>query len=171
MAALQVLNQLAQFIQTFMVGRKALRPDQPHPPQHRQGTGVQCALLPLNSAALTLVQTGQLGFRKNDSAQQVVDKVRTTTVQHRQGLCLDIQRIAQRLGFGLCLSFYVGGAGEVEAAQRAGALITVTGKSTVDKDAQALAKGPQPVREICFQLCGNVITQRGDVAVLFRCRS
>ena len=66
--------QVAQGFQTLVVGRESPRPEQAKKRQSGQRARVERTLAPVNAATLVLVQACKIGLRKNDPAEQMVDK-------------------------------------------------------------------------------------------------
>ncbi len=148
MLAGKLLGDLAQLFQAPVVGREAAGPEHTEQRQHGERGGIHGALAPVDAAHFLLVEPGQVGLGEDHPAEQVVDEACTARAEGRQRAAGQAEVAADAGGQRVELLVELRRAGQVEAAQLAGALVAVAGEGQFDEQAQALADLAELVREV-----------------------
>src|SRR5690606_36934782 len=131
-----------------MVLGEAHRPTAAGQQQTGKGAGVQRALPPIDAAHFLLVQAGQRRFREYDFAQQMMNEACTPSAKAGKGFAGNTELATDFNGGGVQLLLKLRSAGQVEAAQLAGALIAIAAERQFVKQAKFVANLAQLTRKV-----------------------
>ncbi len=131
-----------------MVAREVQRPGAADQQQAAEGAGIEGTLAPVDAAYLALVEARQFGFREDHPAEQLIDEARTAAAEGWQCTAGQAELTTDAGGERVETFAQLRRAGQVEAPQLAGTLVTVASEGQFDKQAQMLADLPQLMGEV-----------------------
>src|SRR5690606_20374016 len=142
------LSDGSKLLQVGVVLGKAHRPPAAGQQQAGKGAGIQGALPPIDAAHFLLVQAGQCRFREYDFAQQMMNEACPPGAKAGKGLAGNAELTTDFNGSGVQLLLKLRGAGQVEAAQLAGALIAIAAERQFVEQAKFVANLAQLPRKV-----------------------